>query len=261
MKNTTLFLGNMCIALSLLTACTSENEIETSSTTTRAETIETITVNYNGERYLNIPISFDENGDFIFLDKEFSSVYENELADDENLSIHIKSSDEIEFFHSLKLNLESNGYDYSSCERQMEQALSVDDRITRLGYEYGAIVELFDDKNFADTKLTFRLTPEVIAVEERRLKYQGFNDKCSSLIVTNNLPNDSTQSIQLGEFSYPCSKVDAVFIGYEDKDFSKKTITFIATPGTRREATSLPNFNDKMSSFKFFFAQQGQYHE
>lgn len=262
MKNLKIFASSMLCIAAVMSSCSNEVEtiVEQQDKATRAEATELLTVTYNGVTYQNVPTSYDENGDFVFLDSKFSPIYEKELANEENLSINIKSADEIEFFHSLKSNLESNGYDYADCQKEMTKGVS-NGRNTRLGYNFEAILELFDDKNYGDPKLTYRLTQDVISVEERRLHYQSFNDKCSSLIITNNLPNDSTQSIKLGDFWFQCSKVDAVFVGYEDKDYAKKTVIYIASPGTRRMSPSLPGFNDKLSSFKFFFAQKGQYNE
>lgn len=73
------------------------------------------------------------------------------------------------------------------------------------------------------------------------------------------MPNDPNKEFQLGYFSYPCSNIDAVFIGYDDRNFSDRTITCVAHAGDKKECSNLPGFNDKLSSFKFFFAQKGQY--
>jgi len=262
MKDLIFFAGSMFCIAAMMCSCSNEveNPIEQQDKTTRSESTELLTITYNGITYRDVPTTYDENGNFIFLDNEFALVYEKEFANKADMSINIKSSDEIEIFHDLKTNLESNGYNYAECEDAMVNAPE-QLRNTRIGYENLASVELFDDKGFGDLKLTYHLTSETISVAERRLHYQNFNDKCSSLKITNNIPNDSTKTIQLGDYEYICSKVDAVFIGYENKDYSKSSITFIAPAGGFRYATSLPGFNDKMSSFRFFFAQNGQYSE
>lgn len=188
-------------------------------------------------------------------------IYNKELANDSNLSINVKSDNEIVFFKDLRTNLEFNGYDYDLLINNESVTNIGSLKETRAGYQNLATLELFDDINYGDSFRTFYLTENQIEVTERRMHYISFNDKCSSLKVRNNLPNDSLQTIVLNGYSYPCALVDAVFLGYEDKDYRKGSITYIATPGTVRLAPSLPGFNDKMSSFRFLFAQRGQYSE
>lgn len=88
-----------------------------------------------------------------------------------------------------------------------------------------------------------------------------FNDKCSSVILTNNMPNDPNKVFKLGYYFYQCSKIDAVFIGYEDKDLTGHSIILTCPPAGYKKYPSLPGFNDKLSSLEFIFAQKGQYSE
>ena len=123
-----------------------------------------------------------------------------------------------------------------------------------------ATVILYDDRDFKDRNLPFALTESEKSVEVPNLKdVNGFNDKCSSLILTNNLPNEPNQTFKLGSYEYPCTNIDAVFIGYDDHGYSDRTIICTAAAAEVKKYNTLPNFNDKMSSFKFFFAQKGQY--
>ncbi len=267
MKKTTIFYSTVlvsCIAI-LFSACNDSdlNQFQEINNTnnTRAEIPEFLSITYNGKTFKNVPTTYDENGDFIFMDKEFASIYKSELANDSCISINIKSETEISFYKDLKTNLESNGYNYDEFTKNIDYQSYRLNKDTRVGYGNLATLELFDDERFSDTSKTFHLDKDVIFVTERRMHYIDFNDKCSSLKVTNNLPNDPNETIVLGEYEYACSNVDAVFLGYEDKDYKKKSITYIATPGTVREAASLPGFNDKMSSFRFLFAQKNQYFE
>ncbi|MCC8096693.1 MAG: hypothetical protein LIP05_16010, partial [Tannerellaceae bacterium] len=59
------------------------------------------------------------------------------------------------------------------------------------GYDYLAVLKLHDDKNFKDRFVGDTLTLSKIAKENSNLKDSPhkFNDKCSLLIITNNLPN------------------------------------------------------------------------
>ena len=241
-----------------LSACSSEDLTPTSN----EEGIvpqEFLNITYKGQSFENVPTAYDENGDFIFLDKEFSKIYQKNLANDSDWSISIKGSSDIEFFSNLDENLEANGIEIDP-EIKSIVAYPID-VLTRAGYEDLASVTLFDDKDFKDRNYTFVLNDSIISTDVRNLKNSPwkFNDKCSSLKIANNMPNDPNKEFKLGYFTYPCSNIDAVFIGYDDRDFSDRTITCVAHAGDKKECPSLPGFNDKLSSFKFFFAQKGQY--
>lgn len=242
----------------ILSACSSEDLAPTSN---EDEIVpqEFLNISYMGQSYENVPTAYDENGDFIFLDKEFSEIYQKNLANDLDWSISIKGSNSIEFFSNLKENLEANGIVIDSTIKSI--AAYPIDGLTRAGYDDLASLTLFDDKEFKDRNYTFVLNDSVISTEVSNLKNSpwSFNDKCSSLKIANNMPNDPNKEFQLGYFSYPCSNIDAVFIGYDDRNFSDRTITCVAHAGDKKECSNLPGFNDKLSSFKFFFAQKGQY--
>lgn len=265
MKTTFISLAGLmsCIAM-LFAACSDtenlESQMKEQNASTRADVPEMLTIHYNGNTYENVPTTYDENGDFVFHDKVFAPIYNRELANDSALSINVKSETEICLYKSLRENIESCGYNYDEIFNLVN--FDNDTNITRgIGYENLAILEICDDENYGAPSQLHYLTATKLSVEDRRLKYSGFNDKCSSLRITNNMPNDSTQMFQLGDYACPCSKVEAVFFGFEDKDFAKKTIIYIASAGTQRLAPKLPGFNDKLSSFRFLFARNGQYKE
>lgn len=266
MKSTFMtFAGLMsCIAM-LFAACSDtenlESQMKEQNASTRADVPEMLTIHYNGNTYENVPTTYDENGDFVFHDKVFAPIYNRELANDSSLSINVKSETEIVLYKDLRTNLESNGYNYDEYIKNIDCQQYAPNISTRTGDDILATVVLFDDVNFRDTSRTFNLTKDETYLQERRMHYIDFNDKCSSIQVTNNLPYEPGQTIMLEGYEYECYKVDAVFIGYEDKDYKNGSITLIATPGTVRKERSLFNFSDKMSSFKFLFAQKGQYAE
>lgn len=81
----------------ILSACSSEDLAPTSN---EDEIVpqEFLNISYMGQSYENVPTAYDENGDFIFLDKEFSEIYQKNLANDLDWSISIKGSNSIEFF-------------------------------------------------------------------------------------------------------------------------------------------------------------------
>ena len=197
-----------------------DEEISTRS----GELVECLNITYKGKTYQNVPTSYDENGDFLFLDSEFSAIYAEELANDLDWSISAKDSHNITFYPDLKNNLDSNGIEVDESIEAVDAALAV--ALTRAGYNDLAEVTLYDDRDFKDRNYSFQL-------------------------------NDSI--FKLGYFEYPCSEIEAVFIGYDDRNFSDRTITCVAPPTSVKKYPSLPGFNDKMSSFKLLFAKKGQY--
>lgn len=222
--------------------------------------IEYLNITYNGVTYLNVPTTYNDHGDFIFHDEDFATIYTTELANDPDWSISIIDAENIIFYGNLKTNLKANGIEIDP-DIQFINGIRSGSPETRAGYEDLAEVTLFDDRDYKDRNYSFQLNDSVISVEVNNLndKPWRFNDKCSSLIITNNMPNDPNQKFKLGYFTYPCSEIVAVFIGYDDKNFSDRTITCVCPPSDVKKYPSLPGFNDKMSSFKFFFAQKGQY--
>lgn len=232
-----------------------DEEISTRS----GELVECLNITYKGKTYQNVPTSYDENGDFLFLDSEFQAIYAEELANDLDWSISAKDSHNITFYPDLKNNLDSNGIEVDESIEAVDAALAV--ALTRAGYNDLAEVTLYDDRDFKDRNYSFQLNDSIIYTEVANLKNKPweFNDKCSSLILTNNMPDDPNKIFKLGYFEYPCSEIEAVFIGYDDRNFSDRTITCVAPPTSVKKYPSLPGFNDKMSSFKLLFAKKGQY--
>lgn len=237
-----------------------ENDLIDSNSNNMDDFIEFLNITYKGETYENVPFSYDEMGEFLFLDDSFSIIYEKELLNNKEWSIKIEDSSHITFYKDLNSNLLSNGIEHLS--PITENIPSVFFKETRSSYEFLAKLELFDDKYFKDRHYPWYLNDTTIYVSVSNLKnFNGFNDKTSSLIIENNLPNSPNYSFKLGNYTYPCSEIDAVFIGYDDKNFSDRTIVCLATAGTVKEHPYLPGFNDKLSSFEFFFARNGQYKE
>lgn len=252
-----LFQSILVVTLLCFTACSNE-EVVPQEGEVKPEPQEFLNITYKGNVFQNVPIAYDENGDFIFLDEEFSQIYSQELKDNTELSIFVKDSSSIILYENLQTAFDSEGI--TLIKEIPTTRIESNGDMTRAGYDDLATVVLYDDRDFKDRNLTFALTESEKSVEVTNLKdVNGFNDKCSSLVLTNNLPNDPNQTLKLGSFEYPCTNIDAVFIGYDDHGFSDRTITCIAAAAEVKRYSSLPGFNDKMSSFKFFFAQKGQY--
>lgn len=258
MVNIRTLISGLSLCVILLTACNNE-DTPAMHEEVSLEPQEFLNITYMGQSFENVPTAYDENGDFIFLDGKFAEIYQENLANDPDWSISIKGPNDIEFFSNLEENLKSNGIEIDS---NIKSSIAYPvDALTRAGYDDLASLTIYDDKEYKDRNYTFVLNDSTISTEVSNLKDSPwkFNDKCSSLKIVNNMPNDPNKEFKLGYFTYPCSDIDAVFIGYDDKNFSDRTITCVAHAGGKKDCSSLPGFNDKLSSFKFFFAQKGQY--
>ena len=254
--NKSFFLTTVVAFTCLLQACNSDSQ-EPLGGNNLNEPENYLNITYKGKTYKDVPTAYDSKGDFVFLDKDFAPIYNAELASDLDYSIDITGQRDLTFYPDLNTNLKSNGISQNPDNGQQNYAQTN----SRAVYENFAVLTIYDDKNFLDRYHNFELNKDVktyLCYNLKNSKWK-FNDKCSSLKIANNLPNDPNQKIELGGYQHPCSNVDAVFIGYDDKNFSDRTITCIAHPAQLKEHPYLPGFNDKLSSFKFFFAQKGQY--
>jgi hypothetical protein len=262
MKQLVKLLSISFLTIGAMASCS--DEVDTPQTqaegikTMSNDTMEYLNITYNGVTYYNVPTTYDENGDFVFNDNDFAPIYAAELANDPDWSISANDASNITFYSSLASNLKSNGIEIDKDIKSVDGMMSIF-ASTRTSYEYLAEVTLYDDTNYKDRNFSFQLNDSIISTQVANLKQYSFNDKCSSLIITNNMPDDSNENFQLGYFTYSCSEIEAVFIGYDDKNFSDRTITCVCPPSGVKKYPSLPGFNDKLSSFKFFFAKKGQY--
>lgn len=252
------------VATAILSSCNNDDipTVQNEGDKTRAiETVDYLNITYKGIKYKNVPTTYDENGDFIFLDNEFSAVYQNELANDYDWSISAKDSYNITFYPSLESNLKSNGL--TVIEDANSSTKSILKQLTRSASDSLAVLTLYDDKYYKDRSLTFGLfeNKHNYPVANLKDKKYKFNDKCSSLIIKNNFPDDPDHYFPLNVGNCPYSKVEAVFVGYDDRNFSDRTITGIAVANSIKKYATLPGFNDKLSSFKFLLARKGQYHD
>lgn len=243
----------------VFSSCKSD-EVISQNEETQFQPQEFLNITYKGKIYENIPTTYDENGEFIFLDNIFSKIYKQELYDNTSLSIVVKDSHNISLYENFQAACDSEGIillkDFASMEVSQCMLMS------RAGYDNLAELTIYDDRDFKDRHYPFSLNDSIKYLEVGNLKDRPwhFNDKCSSLILINNLPNDPNKKLLLGSYEYACTDIDVVFVGYDDRRFTDKTITCIAPTAQVMKYASLPGFNDKMSSFKLFFAQKGQYH-
>lgn len=239
-----------------LASCSNE---DAPSTNSQEDIIpeEYLNISYQGKNYSNVPTAYDENGDFIFLDNEFSKIYEDELAGLNTLSINLVDDSSIEIYKTLDENLQNHGIAAMpiSTGNDLQTRTVVSPSQNYLGK-----VELWDDRNFKDTYWDFGILKATDPYEVNNLnKSFKFNDKCSSLILSNYIPNDSTKELDMGSYTLPYSEATLVFIGYENDGFGGDTYTLFANAGEVKRHERLKGFNDKLSSFKLFYVQKDTY--
>ncbi|MBD5263350.1 MAG: hypothetical protein HDS39_04685 [Bacteroides sp.] len=247
------------IASAALCSCSNEETPFSDGENMESIPQDVLNITYNGKTYYNVLATYDENGDFIFHDDELSKIYESELKNLEGLSIHAIDDNNIEIFNTLEDNLQSNGIDISLLPTNANALTRTE---VSSEQNFLGVVEIFDDKDFGDRHYPFGILDPLYPYHMSNLKnYNNFNDKCSSLKLTNYLPNDQTKILNMGSYTLTYAEATLVFIGYEDKNYGKKSYVVLANAGEHKELKELKGFNDKMSSFKLMFAISGTYTE
>jgi len=216
-----------------------------------SDVTEYLNITYKDTTYLDVPTTYDENGDFVFMDDEFATVYESELANDMDWSISATDANNITFYADLKSNLEKSGIDAKEAITLINDASDSNMESPARGGETVLLnAILYDDKDFKDRSVAFTIyltKPDFSYANFGDYPWQ-FNDKCSSMVISNQMKKDYTDVIYINGKMYKNSEVYAVFIGYDDRNFSDRTITCVVPHETLKKYPSLPGFNDKMSS-------------
>lgn len=248
------FLHGLLLAGSVLglVSCSNE-EVPGQTSKENLAPQEFLNITYNGKKYLNVPTAYDENGDFVFLDEEFSDIYERELKELTTLSINLIDDKNIEMFSSLETNLTNHRFDYPKLS---DESASITRTIVSPEENFIGTATLYDDKKFKDRNLELGIQKADHPVHIDNLKNNGFNDKCSSLKLWNRLPKDESKFLDMGTYFLSYAEASLIFIGYDDHDYSDRTYTAYADPTEQKEYKELKNFNDKMSSCKLFFQKR-----
>ncbi len=248
------FLHGLLLAGSILGLASCSNEdVPDQTSEDNLSPQEFLNITYNGKEYLNVPTAYDENGDFVFLDEDFSKIYDNELKELTTLSINLIDDKNIEMFCSLETNLTNHGIDYSKIPDESTPSTRT---VTSSEQNYIGTADLYDDKKFKDRHIPLGISEAIHPVYVANLKTYGFNDKCSSLKLWNHLPKDSSKILNMGSYSLSYAEASLIFIGYDDHDYSDRTYTAFADASEQKEYKELKNFNDKMSSCKLFFSKR-----
>lgn len=129
------------------TSCNSD-EVISQNDEVQLQPQEFLIITYKGEVYKNIPTTYDENGDFVFWDNIFSSIYEKELKENTNLSIVARDSQNIILYEDFQTACDSEGIILIKEIPNIEASYNTLN--SRAGYEDLASVTLYDDKGFTD---------------------------------------------------------------------------------------------------------------
>ena len=111
--------------------------------------VEFLNITYKDKRYKSVPTTYGKDGQFVFLDKEFSAVYNAEISQLPNLSIFVADEHDIEFYSSLEETFETKNLKFvSSVPSNLPQ--------TRSEIPIGS-VDIFDKRDCAGDHIMFYL--------------------------------------------------------------------------------------------------------
>lgn len=213
-----------------------------------------LNITYKDKLYKSIPTTYDKDGRFIFHDREFSDGYNTEISPMPSLSIFMADDHNIEFYSSLEETFET---------KKLDEVSDIPTRLpqTRVNNVFGSVT-LFEKSDFKGMNLIFYLDKphQVHSVRDFTDDPFHFNNNCSSLTLTNNLPDSHDQFIIINGYSCSCDDISVVFVGYDDKNFTGHTIVCVAQSNRYNTYKHLPGFNNRLSSFKLFMAKDGQYY-
>lgn len=100
----------LLILLSMtFTACSNIEETEGIGQTNFSSEIYNLSVTYKGSVY-KVPCINDSVGNVVYLDSEFKSIYDKELANDSNIATLYLGEDSIAYFQNLNTMLSSLNY-------------------------------------------------------------------------------------------------------------------------------------------------------
>lgn len=212
-------------------------------------------ITIDSQTYPNVAASYDEKGNLIFKDPLFSSIYNDFVLRHPDYSCFVKNDSSLCLYSDVQHSLNALSL------TPIENGQPLLTRVITPNEGIGG-VRLSDDTGRKGRSLVFVLKYMNFAtsVSDLKDKQYKFNDKCSSLEMTNNLDSAFGVRYQIGSHIYKGEDMSLVFIGYEDKHFQGKNVVYIKNTGKADTLFSkLPGFNDKISSFKLFYAAKGKY--
>lgn len=265
-----LTLMSFCIMFAMQ-SCTSDEEPMMQETTESETSISHMVVKFEDRIYETDAMTV---GDSVrYLNEEYAEVYQSKIKNNPNIAA-VVSSDSIgttyvDYFPSEKKLLEK--YEFA----KIGEKENVTEYATRSGvidmmkpnntFPIIAYAELYDDKNFKDTKLiTYATTGWYNIIP--KLKESGFNDKTSSIKVFNTLNpaynytlyyiNQNNPNPILSQTKYSGKALRPVLKCYHNSDFEGASIYCIAPPSGSSDVHADTNlksidWNDRISSIEW----------
>lgn len=255
---------SFCILIAMQ-SCSSEEDLMFNEPNSSDASLSHLVVKFENRIYETDVIAV---GDSVkYLNEEYDKVYRSKIVNIPNIAAVVSTNEAgttfVEYFSSEKKLLDK--YNFIPLENKSEQMTDnstrssvIDLMVANNNSPILAVAELYDDRNFKDTKLISYATA-AWATGVPRLKALGFNDKTSSIKVFNKMNPNSSYTIEYISIGIPHHKtysgsgIRPVLTCFEDSDFSGAVIYCIASPTgspTDHIDTNLKTigWNDKISA-------------
>lgn len=201
---------------------------------------------YKGVSY-EVPGVLDKDGNPVYLNKEFSELYKNELSNHPTLVTVLRDGDIVEYYESLSEVLDVNNM-------QMLENTKIPEVVTDTksvkAITVGRVI-VWDDSNYSDRSLTFDISYSNWWGIPQLRNYNNFNDKISSLKIWSYINSSNYVVDQFGCF-YSGSDLRVTFIGYENDNYKGKVLLCLCSPQGTHFDHRLGNigWNDKITSLR-----------
>lgn len=255
---------SFCILIAMQ-SCSSEEDLMLNEPNSSDASLSHLVVKFENRIYETDVIAV---GDSVkYLNEEYDRVYRSKIVNIPNIAAVVSTNEAgttfVEYFYSEKNLLDK--YNFIPLENKSEQMTSnstrsgvIDLMLANNTSPILAVAELYDDRNFKDTKLISYATA-AWAIGVPILKDLGFNDKTSSIKVFNKMNPNSSYTIEYIDIGIPHHKtysgsaIRPVLTCFEDSNYSGSVIYCIASPTgspTDHIDTNLKTigWNDKISA-------------
>lgn len=255
---------SFCILIAMQ-SCSSEEDLMLNEPNSSDASLSHLVIKFENRIYETDVIAV---GDSVkYLNEEYDKVYRSKIVNIPNIVAVVSTNEAgttfVEYFYSEKKLLDK--YNFIPLENKSEQMTGnstrsgvIDLMLANNTSPILAVAELYDDRNFKDTKLiSYASTSWATSVQ--KLKDLGFNDKTSSIKVFNKMNPNSSYTIEYISIGIPHHKTHSgsairpVLTCFEDSYYSGSVIYCIASPTgspTDHIDTNLKNigWNDKISA-------------
>lgn len=250
--------------LSMLYACSNDVDALSEQNANDAQEVFEQTIKYGGNTYQ--VLCKMENDSLIYLDKEFNSLYMNEISRIPDLATFVykneRGNDIIEYYTSEKELIKQRNISYFNIQEINEKMNS---RVLDMPNPDAGRAILYDDTDFKDRTVILDMDCDQYPCVVNLKDYANFNDKTSAIRVFNFLEPGKFYRPSYADVmsSVDGSQLRTCFIGYEDSGFQGKILYCVATysktqnlndPSTAsHQDYKLKNigWNDKISSCIF----------